>query len=131
MWHRRFSHIHYKALQIFSRMVKDLLEIQVFHDGVCKGCAQGNNVKNHFPSSDNKEKGVLYLIHSDVCGPMSSTSLSGFVYYVSFIDGFSPKTWIYFFKKKDEVFSKFKKFKSLFENISKRKINILISDNAG
>ena len=39
--HRRFDHIHYKALPIVNKMVKGLPEIQVFHDGVCKGCAQG------------------------------------------------------------------------------------------
>jgi hypothetical protein len=70
-WHRRFTHIHYKELLIVSKMVKGLLEIQVFHDGVCKGCAQGKNVKKPFPSSDSKAKRVLDLIHSNVCGPMS------------------------------------------------------------
>jgi transposase InsO family protein len=34
-------------------------------------------------------------------------------------------------KTKDEVFSKFKKFKALIENLSERKIKILRSDNGG
>ena len=38
------------------------------------------------------------------------------MYYVSFIDGFSRNTWIYFLRKKYEVFSKFKEFKALIEN---------------
>ena len=42
---------------------------------------------------------------------MSSNSLSGYAYYVYFIDDFSRKTWVYFMKNKDEVFSKFKEFK--------------------
>ena len=54
--------------------------------------------------------------------PMSSSSLRGYVYYVSFIDDFSRKTWIYFIKNKDEVFSKFKEFKALIENHTKNKI---------
>ena len=62
---------------------------------------------------------------------MSSSSLSGYVYYVSFIDDFSRKTWIYFLKNKDEVFNKFKEFKSLIENYTKKKINIFQSDNGG
>ena len=61
-----------------------------------------------FPSSESKVKGILEMIHSDVCGPMSSNSLSGYAYYVYFIDEFSRKTWIYFMKNKDEVFNKFK-----------------------
>ena len=69
------------------------------------------------------------MIHSDVCGPMSSSSLSGYVYYVYFIDDFFRKTWIYFLKNKDEVFSKFKEFKSLIENQIENKIKTFRSDN--
>ena len=100
LWHRRLAHIHYKALPIVSKMVTGLLEIQVNRDGICKGCAQGKNVKSLFPSSDSKAKGVLDIVHSGVCGPMTATSLSGYVYYVSLIEDFSRKTWIYFLKKK-------------------------------
>ena len=62
---------------------------------------------------------------------MKTTSLRGYVYYASFIDDYSHKTWIYFLKKKDEVFERFKEFKALVENLSKKKIKILRSDNGG
>ena len=64
---------------------------------------------------------------------MSSASFSGFWYYVTFIDDFLHKTWIYFLKSKefDEVLSKFKEFKDLFENILEKKIKTLRSDNGG
>jgi hypothetical protein len=51
-----------------------------------------------------------------VFGPVSVPSLGGSLYYVSFIDDFSRKTWIYFMRKKLEVLEKFKEFKSLVEN---------------
>ena len=92
------------------------------HEGILKGCAKGNNIKNPF---------TLELIHSNVCGPMSSTSLSGFEYYITFIDDYSRKTWIYFLKAKSEVFEKFKEFKALIENLSDKKIKTLRSDNGG
>ena len=79
------------------------------------------NTKKTFPSSESKEKGILEIIHSDVCGPMSSNSLSGYAYYVSCIDDFSRKTWVYFMKNKDEVFSKFKELKALIKNHTKKK----------
>jgi transposase InsO family protein len=66
-----------------------------------------------------------------LCGPIPSSSISGYVYYVYFIDDYSRKTWVYFLKSKAEVFSKFKEFKSLIENISERKIKILRSNNGG
>ena len=123
--------MHYRALPIASKAVSGLPEIQTKHEGVCKGCAQGNNVKKAFPNSESKAKGILEIVHSNVCGPMLSSSLSGYVYYVSFIDDFSHKTWIYFLKRKDEVLSKFKEFKALVENHTKKKIKALWSDNGG
>ena len=103
----------------------------VLHDDVCKECAKGKNVRKQFPSSDNKRKGILEMIHSDVCGLMPTTSLNGYVYYITFVDDYSCKTWIYFLKGKDEVFNKFKEYKALVENLSEKKIKILQSDNGG
>jgi hypothetical protein len=94
-WHRRLAHINYKALPYICKAVTGLPELKGDHEGVCNGCAQGKNIKNPFPKRDNKAEGVLELIHSDVCGPMPSSSISGYVYYVSFIDDYSRKTWIY------------------------------------
>ena len=116
--------MHYRALPLARKAVEGLPEIQEKHEGVYKGCAKGKNTKKTFPSSESKEKGILEIIHSNVCGSMSSISLSGYVYYVSFIDDFSRKTWIYFMKNKDEVFSKFKEFKTLIKNHTEKKINI-------
>ena len=44
---------------------------------------------------------------------------------------FSRKTWVYFMKNKDEVFSKFKEFKALIENHTEKKIKTIRSDNGG
>jgi transposase InsO family protein len=132
LWHRRFAHLHYKSLPVVSKMVTGLPKIQAELDGVCKTCAQGKNVKHSFPNySDSRAKGVLDIVHSDVCGPMSTASLSGYVYYVSFIDDYSRKTWIYLLKAKNEAFGKFKEFKALVENLAERKIKTLRSDNGG
>ena len=96
--------------------------MQTKHEGVCKGCAKGKNTKKTFQSSENKAKGILEIIHFDVCSPMSSISLSGYVYCVSFINDFSRKTWIYFMKNKDRVFNKFKEYKALIENHTEKNI---------
>jgi hypothetical protein len=112
-------------------MVTGLPDIQVERDGVCKGCALGKNVKGSFTSSDSMSKGILNIIHFDVCGQMMVPSLGNFVYYVLFIDDYSRKTGIYFLKTKDDVFNKFREFKALVENISESNIKILISDNVG
>ena len=54
-------------------------------------------------------------------------SLSGYEYYVTFIDDYSRKTWIYFLKNKSEVFRKLKEFKALIESHLEKRINTLRS----
>jgi transposase InsO family protein len=110
-------------------MVTGLSEIHIEHDGVCRGCALDKNVKGSFSSSDSRSKGILDLIHTDVCGPMTVAYLSGYLYYVLFIDDHSRKTWIYFLKTKDGVLARFQEFKAQVENLTGGKIKVLRSDN--
>jgi hypothetical protein len=112
-------------------MVVGIQEIQSFHKGVCRGCALGKNIKKPFPSSENRSKGILDLIHLDVSGPMLVKSIGGSLYYVTFIDNFSGKTWMYLIKMKDEVFGKFQEFKAEVENLTNKKIKMLRYDNGG
>jgi hypothetical protein len=110
------AHINYKVLPYICKVVTGLPKLKVDQEGICNRCVQGKNIKNPFPKRDRKVEGALELIHSDVCGPMPSSSISGYVYYD--LDIF-------------EVFIKIKELKALIENLSKRKIKILRSDNGG
>jgi hypothetical protein len=76
LWHRRLGHIHYKARPDLQNMVCGMPSISLSKNEICKGCMLGKNLNKAFPSSDNKAQGILDLVHSDVCGPMSSPSLS-------------------------------------------------------
>ena len=51
------------------------------------------------------------------------------MYFVSFIDDYSRKVWVYFMWHKSEMFSKFKLWKSKVENQTWRKIKCLKLDN--
>jgi hypothetical protein len=79
------------VLPYICKAVTSLTELKGDHEGICDGCAQGKKVKKLFPKRDNKVEGVLEHIHSDVCGPMPSSSINGYVYYVSFINDYSRK----------------------------------------
>lgn len=99
------------------------------HEEGCKGCVLGKNVNKPFPRSESRSKEILDLVHFDVCGPMPVKSIGGSFYYVTFIDDFSRKAWIYFMKTKDKVFNKFQEFKTEVENLQGKKIKILRSDS--
>jgi transposase InsO family protein len=131
LWHRRYAHINYQALPFLRKMVEAIPELKSTHEGICKGCALGKNIKKPFPRSNNRSKEILDLIHSDVCSPMSVRYLGGYLYYIIFIDDYSRKTWLYLLKSKDEVFSKFQEFKAEIENLTNKKIKTLRTDNGG
>ena len=62
LWHRRLAHINYKALPYVSKVVTGLPDLKIEHEGTCKGCAQGKNIKNPFLKSETNTKGTLELI---------------------------------------------------------------------
>jgi transposase InsO family protein len=95
----------------------------------CEHCVDGKHNQVRFPSGATRVEGILQLVHSDVFGPVSVPSLGKYVYYVSFIDDFSRNTWMYFLRKKYEVFDRFKEFKALVENQTEKRIKVLRTDN--
>jgi len=58
-------------------------------------------------------------------------SLGGARYFVSFIDDYSRRLWVYPIKKKSDVFSVFKVFKAQIELETGKKIKCLRTDNGG
>ena len=100
LWHRRTKHLHHAALRHLRQAVIGVPQVQEEKHNHYKGCALGKNIKKPFPQSEHKSKGTLDLVHSDVCGPMSVQSFSGYSYCITFIDDYSRKTWIYFLKAK-------------------------------
>ena len=59
LWHRRLAHVHYRALSLASKAVNGLPKIQTKHEGICKECAKGKNIKKSFPSSKRKPNEYL------------------------------------------------------------------------
>lgn len=128
LWHRRFGHINFRDL---CKLKNDLV-IGVEFSGEfdkCRECVLGKAHRKSFSSSGSKTSEILELIHTDVCGPMQVTSLGGCLYFVTFIDDFSKKVFVYFLKYKNEVVAIFKKFKNYVENQTGKKIRNLRSDN--
>jgi hypothetical protein len=90
----------------------NLKEVPLHH--VCEACIEGKQQRTSSPKDEaTKASKLLELVHSDVCGPMKTTSCGGARYFVTFIDDFLRKTHVYLSKAKGEVFNKFKAYKAL------------------
>lgn len=130
LWHCKFGHFNFHGLKILhdKKMMKDLPAIQT-SDDVCERCLQGKQHRKPFPTGKAwRAKKILELLHTDVCGPMRTTTFEKNRYFILFIDDYSRMTWVYFMRERSEVFGIFKKFKNLVENQSGTRIKVIRSD---
>lgn len=67
-------------------------------------------------------KNLLDLVHTGLCGPMRTRSIQGDWYFMIFTDDYSRMMWVTLLKDKTEAFRKFKAFRALVENQSRRKL---------
>ncbi|KMQ86904.1 retrovirus-related pol polyprotein from transposon tnt 1-94 [Lasius niger] len=97
---------------------------------LCHGCCIGKSTKVPCKRINGRQsRGILELIHSDLCGPMSVKSIGGSRYIMTLIDDYSRKTMVYFLKSKDEAVHNIKNFISKVERDKGLKIKRFRSDN--
>jgi hypothetical protein len=133
LWHERFGHLNYRSLQqLCNQQMVTSLPLVSCRDGVCISCVLDKHHQDSFDKSASwNALGRLQLVHSDLCGPLSSPSFSGCKYFLTFIDDFSRRTWVYFLKLKREFFDKFLAYKALVEKQSRHQIQRLRTYNGG
>ncbi|PRQ23286.1 putative RNA-directed DNA polymerase [Rosa chinensis] len=129
LWHMRFGHLNFNSLNALARknLVCGLSPIHV-PDQVCETCVLGKKHRDTFPKGKTlRAQKPLEIIHSDLCS-VEVPSHGGGKYFVTFIDDFSRKTWVYILKNKSEACDTFKVFKAYIEKQSGRKIKVLRTD---
>ncbi|KAH9669015.1 hypothetical protein KPL70_021617 [Citrus sinensis] len=128
LWHLRLGHMSIKGLQELSKqglLGGDRIQQLEF----CENCIFGKSHRSKFNKGEHMSKQVLDYAHIDLWGPAQVPSLSGGRYFMSLIDDYSRKVWIYILKIKDQALEKFKVWKSLVENQSDFKLKCLRTDN--
>ena len=70
----------------------------------CEHCVYGKQARQKLKYGKHTSKGILDYNHYDLWGPYPKISYGGSSYFVSFIDDYSRKVWIYLLKKKADVF---------------------------
>lgn len=133
LWHHRYGHLNFKDLSLLQRsgMVTGLPHIQQPSE-LCEECLESKLPRSSFKQLvPTRAKCKLEVIFSDVCGPIQTESMGGNKYFVTFIDDFSKKVWVYLLNKKSDVFATFKKFKVLVEKQASEVIKVLRTDGGG
>src|SRR5450631_1333284 len=135
LWHKRLGHLNANSVKSLQTMVSGM-DVQAVpndvHSFACEGCVQGKQARRPFPTEGGtRATKILELVHSDVCGPMKTPSIGGARYFLTFIDDFSRKIWVYVLKSKSEVLARFKEWKTLVERQSEHVVKVLRTDNGG
>ena len=83
-----------------------------------------------FNSSESISTDIFDLIHSDVWGPSSVSSIGGSQYFVVFVDDYSRYSWIFNMKHRSELLQVYSNFAKIVETQFSKRIKIFRYDNA-
>ena len=127
-WHQRLGHPAEGTLK--AMISKKVVEVgSTARMEKCEDCLLGKAKKLSFPAGNHTSTSPLDYIHSDLWGPSQVKSLGGGKYYMSIIDDFSRKVWVYILKEKSEAFTTFKTWCKEMENEKGIAPKVLRTDN--
>ncbi|GJU30342.1 retrovirus-related pol polyprotein from transposon TNT 1-94, partial [Tanacetum coccineum] len=95
----------------------------------CENCVLGKSLRVSFGVERHTTQRVIDYVHSDLWGPSQVESLGGKRYFLSIVDDYSRRVWVYILRFKYEAFRKFKEWKQLVENQTGRTVKKLRTDN--
>ena len=84
-------------ISIITTILKNLL-LNIHNKKECPKCKISKLRKKPYSASDYFTTEPLELVHTDVVGKLE-TSFQGYNYYLTFLDDFSRKCWVYLLKK--------------------------------
>ena len=130
LWHCRLGHIGETRLS--KLYTERLIQPDVFETyPTCEPCLKGKMTKSPFSGIGERAKELLELVHTDVCGPMSTTAKGSYSYFITFTDDLSRYGYVYLMKYKSESFEKFKEYRNEVEKQTGKSIKTLRSDRGG
>lgn len=130
LWHRRIGHP--SSYTLHHLLANEQLHFPSAKSSfVCSDCQLGWHSMLPFPTSSSFTSSPPELVHTDVWGPAPTSSVTGFRYYIIFVDDWSRFTWLFPLRHKSDVFTTFQHFKSLVEKQFNLQIKTLRCDNGG
>ena len=102
MWHARFGHLSFDALDWLERMVRGLPHIK-YRGELCDSCLARKHRRLPFPKATKyRAEEALELVHSDLCGPIMLATCDGRRYFLLLMDDCSHYMWLQLLTSKDE-----------------------------
>jgi hypothetical protein len=130
LWHCRLGHINEKHIErLHKNGLLSTFDFESFDTS--EPYLLGKMTKAIFTGQSERASDLLGLVHTNVCGPMSSVAKGGFQYFITFTDDFSRYGYIYLMRHKSKSFETFKEFQNEVQNQLGKTIKFLRSDHGG
>lgn len=97
-WHRKLGHPGYGNMKFLMKSEGNF----GLPREKCKICVMGKQTRVSYKAQGERCSELLELIHTDVNGPMPAESIGGYRYFMSFIDDYSTKVFLYSIKLKSD-----------------------------
>lgn len=97
----------------------------------CINCIKGKFNSKNRNTKANKCEDVLQLIDTYMCEPITPNCMSGYNYFITFIDDFSIFGWIELLQDKSSSLGAFKSFKATIELKIGKKVRCVRYDRGG
>lgn len=127
LWHRRLGHVSERGLCKLSKQGL-LCGDQVTKLDFREHCIYGKSQRLKFGRGIHCTKATLDHIHLDLWRVVRTVSLGGARYFMTLVDDYSRRLWVYILKTKDDAFGTFKNWKTLIETQTGKKIRRLRTD---
>jgi transposase InsO family protein len=107
-----------------------LKDVTFEKDKLCSACQAGKQVVNTHPKKSIMSTSKAFkLLHMDLFGPTTYTSIGGNKYAFVIVDDFTRYIWVTFLVDKSDVFDTFKTFIKRVQNVFETTIKKVRSDN--
>ena len=122
LWHVRLGHASSSRVQqLTSRGLLGSVSTENFD---CVSCQLGKQPVLPFNTSESISTDIFDLIHSDVWGPSSVSSIGGSRYFIIFVDDYSSYTWIFNMKYCSKLLQVYSNFSKMVETQFSKRIKI-------
>nr|GEV70914.1 Gag-Pol polyprotein [Tanacetum cinerariifolium] len=99
LWNQRLSHLNFDCINLLSKkdVVIGLPKLKYVKDQLCSSCEVSKAKRSSFKIKIVlSSKGLLNLLHMDLCGPMRVVSINGKKYIMVIVDDYYRYTWTLF-----------------------------------
>jgi hypothetical protein len=132
LWHIRLGHVGMKQLNKLVKhdLVRGLKDVTFEKDKLCSACQAEKQVGNTHPMKSIMSTCKPFeLLHMDLFGPTTYTSIGGNKHGYVIVDDFTRYTWVAFLIDRSDVFDSFKSFVKRVQNEFETTIKKVRSDN--